>query len=101
MIYRYRYHYSFAQKVVFLSLWFLGSLFVLINFLSNPILSVGGSAPTLSMALVTAQVLLLATLWCLFFKASCSMGNMLRWFAAGVVVLPYLAQIGLLSYQTF
>ena len=43
MVYRYRYHYSFVQKVVFLSLWFLGTLFVLVNFLSNPILSVGGS----------------------------------------------------------
>ena len=47
MVYRYRYHYSFVQKVVFLSLWFLGTLFVLVNFLSNPILSVGGSAPAL------------------------------------------------------
>jgi hypothetical protein len=100
MVYRYRYHYPFVQKVMFLSLWILGGFFVLINFLSNPILSVESTAPVLSMALVTIQVGLLITLWCMFFKASCSMGQMLRWFVVGVVILPYLAQIGLLSFQS-
>lgn len=98
---RHRYHYSFGQKAMFLSLWLVASLLVVINFYSNPLLSIHGEAPMLSMTLVSVQSVTLITLWCLFSKASCSMAGMLRWLGIGIIILPYIVQLGLLSYLTF
>lgn len=97
----YRYQYSFGEKATFIALWLLGSLFVAVNFFSNPILSIDASARTLSTSVAISQVLLLMTLWFQFVKASCSMNGMLRWLGLGVIVLPYLSQVGLLSYISF
>jgi hypothetical protein len=94
------YHYTFAQKAMFMSLWLFGSLFVVVNFFSNPLLSISSAVPTLSMTVAVAQVALLVLLWCQFAKASCSMGGMLRWLGAGIILLPYAVQVGLLSYIT-
>jgi hypothetical protein len=66
---RYRYHYSFTQKAMFSSLWMAAGLLVIVNFFSNPLLSVHGEAPTLSIILASVQGLTLITLWCLFSKA--------------------------------
>lgn len=95
-----RYRYSLGQKAAFVTLWFLSGLFVTVNYFSNPILAIDDSARTLSVMVVLSQVLLLVVLWCQFAKASCSMKGMLRWLGAGVVILPYVAQLGLLSYIT-
>jgi hypothetical protein len=96
----YRYHYTFAQKAMFMSLWLFGSVFVAINFFSNPLLSMSSSTPILSMTVTFVQVTLLLLLWWCFVKASYSMGGMLRWLGAGIIILPYVAQVGLLSYIT-
>lgn len=97
----YRYHYSLGQKAAFVALWLLSGLFVVVNYFSNPILAIDDSAQTLSMLVVVSQILLLVVLWCQFAKSSCSMKGMLRLLGAGVVVLPYMAQLGLLSYISF
>ena len=97
----YRYHYSFGQRTAFVALWLLSGLFVTVNYFSNPILAIDDSAKTLSLLVILSHVLLLIVLWFQFAKASYSMKGMLRWLAAGVIVLPYVVQLGLLSYITF
>ncbi|HRJ53371.1 MAG TPA: hypothetical protein PLE99_11435 [Candidatus Thiothrix moscowensis] len=96
----YRYRYSVGQKAMFVSLWLLSGLFVTANFFANPIFSLDNSTQTLSMLMAVLQVSLLVVLWCQFAKASCSISGMLRWLGAGVLVLPYFAQVGFLSYIT-
>lgn len=93
------YHYSFGEKAVFFGLWLFGGLYVLINFMSNSILSVYGSVPVLSVGITLVQIVLLVSLWCVFNKASCSIGKLMRWLVAGILILPYAAQFLVLSSQ--
>lgn len=93
------YRYTFGQKAMFVALWLSASIFVFINLFSNPLLSLSSAMPTLSEALALAQFLLLGSLWYLFSKASYSMESILRWLGVGIIILPYLVQVGLLSYR--
>lgn len=93
------YHYSFVEKIAFLGLWLFGGLYVLINFMSNSILSVYSSAPVLSVGVTLVQIVLLVSLWCVFSKASCSIGKLVRWLVAGILILPYVVQFLVLSSQ--
>lgn len=98
MLYRDQYQYTFGQKAMFIALWLLSSLFVVVNFFSNPLFAIDESAKTLSDWVVVGQALLLLTLWFQFTKAHASMTGMLRWLGIGVIGLPYLAQVAFLTY---
>lgn len=96
-----RYSYTVIQKITFVTLWVMAVLFVIINYFSNPLLSVDSATPLLSKGLAVTQAMMLVTLWGLFFRACCSMEGILRWLGIGVIVLPYIIQLGLLYYLTF